>query len=223
MSRPRQLSAIGVACVALLVFGLSAHASGDGSLDVDTVRDNASHAASMLTDSPRPAAWAAELDAIESGAVGDPATRLAEIDAEVDAVLSAIVAPEPFTFTLTGDSNTLRLPIRNTSDEPLLVLVRVRSPKLSPEEPFQEVPVPALSSVEVSVPVEARSRGTFTVEVDVLAPDGQLLGPPVVLKGRVTHVSGLAQVITGGAALVLVSWWYTHLRRRRAEHAMISE
>ena len=102
MSRPRQLSAIGVACVALLVFGLSAHASGDGSLDVDTVRANASHAASMLTDSPRPAAWAAALDAIESGAVGDPATRLAEIDAEVDAVLSAIVAPEPFTFTLTG-------------------------------------------------------------------------------------------------------------------------
>ena len=65
--------------------------------------------------------------------------------------------------------------------------------------------------------MEARSRGTFTIEVDVLAPDGYRLGPPVVLKGRVSHVSGLSQVVTGGAALVLASWWYTHLRRRRAE------
>ena len=134
-------------------------------------------------------------------------------------MLSAIVAPEPFTFTFTGTSNTLRLPIRNTGDEPLLVDVRVRSPKLATDEPTQQVDVPALSSVEVDVPVEARSRGTFTIEVDVLAPDGYRLGPPVVLKGRVSHVSGLTQVITGGAALVLVSWWYTHLRRRRAERS----
>ena len=87
--------------------------------------------------------------------------------------------------------------------------------------------MPALGAVEVDVPVEALSRGTFTIEVDVLAPDGFRLGPPVVLKGRVSHVNGLSQVVTGGAALVLVSWWYTHLRRRRAqrraEHAKIQE
>ena len=153
--------------------------------------------------------------------------RLAEIDTEIDAVLSAIEAPEPFTFTLTGTSNTLRLPIRNTGDEPLHVDIRVRSPKLTTDEPTQQVDVPALSSVEVNVPVEARSRGTFTIEVDVLAPDGYRLVPPVVLKGRVSHVSGLAQVMTGGAALVLASWWYTHLRRAacrtpmRSRHAAV--
>jgi Family of unknown function (DUF6049) len=189
----------------------------DGGRNVDAVREDASHASSMLVDSPLPAQWASELDAIETGDVDDPAGRLAEIDAEVGAVLSAIVAPEPFTFTLTGTSNTLRLPIRNTGEEPLLVDVRVRSPKLTTEEPTEQVEVPAFSSVEVNVPVEARSRGTFTIEVDVLAPDGYRLVPPVVLKGRLSHVSGLAQVITGGAALVLASWWYTHLRRRRAE------
>ena len=142
----------------------------DGGLNVDAVREDAGHASSMLVDSPLPAQWASELDAIVSGDVEDPAGRLAEIEAEVDAVLSAIVAPEPFTFTLTGTSNTLRLPIRNTGEEPLRVDVRVRSPKLTTDKPTQQVEVPALSSFEVDVPVEARSRGTFTIEVDVLAP-----------------------------------------------------
>ena len=53
-------------------------------------------------------------------------------------------APEPFTFTFTGTSNTLRLPIRNTGAEPLLVDVRVRSPKLATDEPTQQVELPAL-------------------------------------------------------------------------------
>lgn len=195
--------------------------------DVDAVRENANHAASMLIDSTLPDEWNRQLDELLSSDVEDAtaATRLDEIETEVDAVLSAIVAPDPFTFTFTGTSNTLRLPIRNTGPEPLRVEVRVRSPKLATDQPTETVDVPALSSVEVGVPVEARSRGTFTIEVDVLAPDGSQIGPPVVLKGRVSHVNGLSQVVTGGAALVLASWWYMHFRRRRAErraeHAMI--
>jgi Family of unknown function (DUF6049) len=187
--------------------------------EVDAVRENANHAASMLVDSSLAADWNQRLDALAASELDDAtaAARLAEIDAEIDAVLSSVVAPEPFTFTFTGTANTLRLPIRNTGPEPLRVDVRVRSPKLTTDEPTQQVDLPALSSVEASVPVEARSQGTFTIEVDVLAPDGHRLTPPVVLKGRVSHVSGLSQVVTGGAALVLVSWWYTHLRRRRAE------
>jgi hypothetical protein len=204
-------------------------AFASSSEDVETVQENADHAASMLGDSPLPEDWNRRLDALRSSDLdaATAAARLDEIDAEIDAVLSAVVAPEPFTFTFTGTSNTLRLPIRNTGTEPLLVDVRVRSPKLTTEEPTRQVELPALSSVEADVPVQARSRGTFTIEVDVLAPDGYRLGPPVVLKGRVSHVNGLSQVVTGGAALVLVSWWYTHLRRRRAERraqrAMIHE
>jgi hypothetical protein len=195
--------------------------------DVAAVRENVNHAASMLIDSTLPDQWNRQLDELLSSDVdeAEAAARLAEIEVAVDAVLSAIVAPEPFTFTFTGTSNTLRLPIRNTGPDPLRVELRVRSPKLVTDKPTESVDVPALSSVEVDVPVEARARGTFTVEVDVLAPDGSQLGPPVVLKGRVSHVNGLSQMVTGGAALVLASWWYMHLRRRRAErhaaHAMI--
>ena len=166
-------------------------------------------------------AWDTRLDALLSSALDDSAVaaHLAQIDAEVDDVLGAIVAPEPFTFTMTGTSNTLRLPLRNTGAEPLLVDIVVRSPKLSIADPVQRVEVPGLSSVEVEVPVRARSNGTFTIEVDVLAPDGHELAAPVVLKGRVSRVTGLSQVVTGGAAVVLASWWYSHLRRRRRSNA----
>jgi hypothetical protein len=184
---------------------------------VDAVREEANHAASMLVDSPRADEWGRRLDALLASDVDDAtaARQLAEVSAEIDGVLGAIVAPEPFTFTLQGTSNTLRLPIRNTSDEPLRVDILVRSPKLTIDAPRQEVTVPALGSVEVEVPVTALTQGTFTTEVDVLAPDGHRLGPPVVLKGRVSHLTGLSQVISVGAVLVLASWWYMHLRRRR--------
>jgi hypothetical protein len=230
--RPLRVAASLIVAGAMTVGAPITSAGSDSSgrqAEVDAVRENAGHAASMLIDSPVPDEWDRQLDDLLSSDIDDAtaAARLAEIESEVDEVLSAIVAPAPFTFTFTGTSNTLRLPIRNTGPEPLRIEVRVRSPKLTTEQPTEPVDVPALSSVDVDVPVEARSRGTFTIEVDVLAPDGYRLGPPVVFKGRVTHVNGLSQVVTGGAALVLVSWWYTHLRRRRAErraeHAMIEE
>jgi hypothetical protein len=223
MRPPRGLAAAAIAAgLALTAAGPSGHLSAAADDPVDELRQDAEHAASMLDQSPAGNPWASRIDALEASDPSAPATEegLAGVREEVDAVLNAIVAPEPFTFTMTGTSNTLRLPIRNTSTQPLRVDVRVRSPKLQPDEPLQEVVVPELASVEVEVPVTARSRGTFTIEVDVQAPDGYRLGAPVVLKGRVTHVTGLSQVVTAGAALVLGSWWYMHLRRRRAQRRL---
>jgi hypothetical protein len=219
MTLARRLAAAICAVLVLTAMGPAAHASAAAEDPIEELRQDAEHAASMLDQSPAGNPWASRIDDVATSGLSDEAREegLARIRQEVDAVLNAIVAPEPFTFTMTGTSNTLRLPIRNTSNQPLRVDVRVRSPKLQPDEPLQEVVVPELESVEVEVPVTARSRGTFTIEVDVQAPDGHRLGAPVVLKGRVTHVTGLSQVVTGGAALVLGSWWYTHLRRRRAQ------
>ena len=141
--------------------------------------------------------------------------HLSETQAEIDGVLHAIVPPDSDTFRLTGTSSTLRLRIENTYDEPLNVVVHVRSPKLRFPEPDPLVTVPALESRLVEIPVEARSNGTFTIEVDVLAPDRAPLAPPVILKARVSRITGLSQVVTGASVLVLVSWWYSHFRRRR--------
>jgi hypothetical protein len=182
---------------------------------VDAVRVDADHAASMLVDRSAGTTWQARLDGLLSSTLDD-ATALQEataIESEIDAVLAAVEAPEPFTVTMTGTSNTLRLAVHNSSDMALHVQLRVRSPKLVIPDAVQSTEIPALSSVEVEIPVEARSNGTFTIEVDVLTPDGYRIGMPVVLKARVSRITGLSQVVTGGAVLVLASWWYSHLRR----------
>ena len=99
---------------------------------------------------------------------------------------------------------------------PLTVALDVRSPKLTFPDGIETFTVPAASSSYADVPVRARSNGTFSIEVRVLTPDGsQLVDGPTVLKASVTRLTGLSQVVTVGAVLVLVSWWYTHLRRKR--------
>ncbi|MDQ3543131.1 MAG: DUF6049 family protein, partial [Actinomycetota bacterium] len=183
---------------------------------VDVAREDARHMATMLVDSNRGSQWTAAFDRAMSSAVDDTTAfqHLAETESEIAAVRGAIVPPAPFTFTITGTQSTLRLQVRNTGTEPLTVRIRVRSSKIISEQPADQI-VPASGSARFDVPVEARSNGTFTIEVDVLTPDNERLADPVVLKAKVTRVTGLSQVVTGGAALVLASWWFSHLRRRR--------
>jgi class 3 adenylate cyclase len=49
----------------------------------------------------------------------------------------------------------------------------------------------------------------------VATPAGEALGEPVTLTARVTALTGLGQVLTGGLVLVLLTWWFTHWRNRR--------
>jgi len=52
----------------------------------------------------------------------------------------------------------------------------------------------------------------------------QTVQGPVIMTARVNALSGLGQVVTGGAVLILVSWWYGHFRRRRRQRrAMLGE
>jgi hypothetical protein len=192
---------------------------------VDEARTGASHAATMLVDPTRAAEWSAELDRAMSSAVDDATalSRVAETRAEIDRVLGAIVPPDSDTFRLTGTRSTLRLRIENTYDEPLNVVVHVRSPKLRFPEPDPLVGVPPGESRLVEIPVEARSNGTFTIEVDVLSPDRAPLSQPTIIKARVTRITGLSQVMTGAAGLVLASWWYSHFRRGRRNRSSLAE
>ena len=128
--------------------------------------------------------------------------------------------PRPFDLTLTGRSSTLRLNLRNEATERLRVVVRARSPKLTFPEGDQTVELEPTGVTEVLIPVEARSNGTSAIEIDVLTPAiDQRVGEPVVLTANVNALTGLGQVITGGALLVLGSWWFGHFRRRRRQRA----
>jgi uncharacterized membrane protein len=181
-------------------------------------RLSAESAASMMIDDARASAWRAELDTLLSTGLDDEAVdaALERISSQANDVRASVSGPAPFTFTLTGRQSVLRLNIRNDAAEPRVVVVRARSPKLAFPDGDTEVELAPSTNTEVELRVEARSNGTSSVEVELLTPSlEQTVDGPVVLTARVNALTGLGQVITGGAVLVLVSWWFGHFRRAR--------
>jgi uncharacterized membrane protein len=185
---------------------------------IELTRLSAESAGSMMVDETQAQEWRAELDTLLSTGLDDAAVdaALERISSEAEAVRASVAVPPPFPFTLTGRESVLRLNIRNDADEPRRVVVRARSPKLTFPEGDLEVELNAAGNTEIELPVVARSNGTSSVEVELLTPAfEQTVDGPVVLTARVNALTGLGQVITGGAVLVLLSWWFGHFRRRR--------
>ena len=180
-------------------------------------------AASMLPDDdPRPVEWAAELDALISTAYSDEEVGavLAELDAEATALTDAVRLPEPFTFTLTGRTGTIEIRLGNTSDEELQVLVQLDSSKVRFPDGDRVVTLRPNDETSVTVPVEARSNGTSSIDLVVSTPAGGPIEEPVTLTSRVTGFTGLGYLLTAGLILVLLSWWLTHWRSRRRDAAL---
>ena len=190
----------------------------DRSQRIELTRVAAAATGSMLADPTRNEMWQAELDTLLSTGLTDEeaGAELDRISAETAEVRARVEAPAPFTFTLTGRSSPLRWNLRNNGDEDLEVVVRASSPKLTFPEGDQLVTLAPGTATEVVIPVEARTLGTSAIGVEVLTPAfEQRVTDPVVLTARVNALTGLGQVVTGGALLVLLSWWFAHFRRRR--------
>jgi hypothetical protein len=138
------------------------------------------------------------------------------VDAELQSLASAVLPVEEDSFTITSRSARLPITVRTTSDEPLEVKIRLRSTKLLFPEGDVTVVVED-GSTQVDVPVEARSNGTFQVEVQLLTPFGDApLATPTQLTVRSAGLSGLGIAVTITAVGVLLVWWVHHLRRNRA-------
>ena len=175
-------------------------------------------AASMLPEGDvRVAAWTAQLDTLISTGFTDAEAEAiaASLVAEAAMFSQAVVLPEPFTFTLTGRSGVIEVGIRNTLDEPLDVVLTFDSAKVNFPEGDQRVTLLPLGETSVNVPVDAEANGTSSINLVVSTPAGEALGEPVELTARVTALTGLGQVLTGGFVLVLLTWWFTHWRGRR--------
>ncbi len=179
--------------------------------------DLASAASMLADDDPRVAEWSNQIDTLISTGFSD-----AEVDAatsamiaEADTLRQAVRLPDPFTFTLTGRSGTIEVRIANTLDEPLDVIVSLDSTKVDFPEGDQRVTLRPLDETSVIVPVDAEANGTSSIELTVSTPAGEPIGEPVALTARVTALTGLGQVLTGGFVLVLLTWWFTHWRGRR--------
>jgi hypothetical protein len=188
---------------------------------LDSTTQHLASAASMLpADDPRPTEWSAQLDTLISTGYSDAEVEAATaaLVAEADVLEQAVELPEPFTFTLTGRNGTIEVRIGNTIDEPLDVVVALDSTKIAFPDGAQRVTLLPLDETSVIVPVEAEANGTSPINLVVSTPAGEPLGEPVTLTARVTALTGLGQVLTGGFVLVLLTWWFTHWRnRRRAE------
>ncbi len=198
---------------------------------IDSTALSAASAGSMLPpDDPRPDRWATTLDALLSTAIDDDqaAAVAAQVQSEADAIRGAVVLPAPFKFTLTGRSGDIEVQVGNTSAEPLDVVLRFSSPKLSfpettppPDDPnatdVGDLAVTLRPNDETSfvVPVRAKSNGTSPISVEVRTPAGERIGEPVTIISRVSAFTGLGQVLTAGFLLVLLSWWFAHWRSRR--------
>ena len=175
---------------------------------------------SMLPpDDPRPASWATQIEELVSTGYeeADVDDVIGVLTAEADALKGSVIPPEPFSFTLTGRAGDIDLRVSNTSTEPLTVLVRLSSPKLSFPDGDQLVTLRPNEQTMIAVPVRARTNGTSAVEVEVLTPAGEPIDEPVVLTSRVNALTGFGQVLTVGLLLVLLTWWFSHWRSRRRE------
>jgi hypothetical protein len=173
--------------------------------------------ASMLVpNDQRPSQWREAIVAWLSTAYTDDEirTRVTDLAADLNAIPAAIQLPEPFTFTLTGQTSEISLRIVNNSDVTLQAVLHAEASKLNfPEAPISVTLPPGVTTVDVAV--RTLSNGTFGVQLELRTPVGeQLIGAPLQLTARVNALTGLGQVLTGGAVVVLASWWFSHLRKR---------
>ncbi len=182
--------------------------------------------ASMLIDGDaRTTVWIDQLDALLANDVTD-AESTALIDqllAESAEIRTGIVPPVPFTFTLTGRSDSIPIRIGNTSSEGLRVIVRLSSAKLTFPQNDRVVVLRANDTTDIEMPVRARSNGTTPISVQLLTPLGEPLGEPVTFTARVNSLAGLGQLLTGAFVLTLATWWIANWRQRRSRLTTVTE
>lgn len=194
--------------------------------DLDDVTLAATTVASMLVDNTaRGDAWLSSIGSLYSTAITDDQADAAidSVNAQLQQIRSCIVPPDPYQFTLAGQSTTLFLRLRNDCPEPLHVLIQMTADanKLNfPDGIVDRNLDPGVTNLPVKV--EARTNGTFKVTLDILTPAGKLpIVPTLNLRARVNTLTGLPQLITGVGLLLLLTWWVRNLRRsRRVQRAV---
>lgn len=165
---------------------------------------------------PRRDRWTRMLAVGASDQVEEPAQWVSTLRDELRAVRQSVVVTTPTNITLSSRTTSIRLQLRNNSEAPLTVRVRLSSPKLRLTDPARTVELAPNALTEVVVPAVARTNGSFPVIVRLITPEGALdVAPTVTITARVTAVAGLGQLISISLLLVLLAWWWSHRRKAR--------
>ena len=188
-------------------------------LTVDSLSGLINDTGSMLgIDHPLVTRWNELLDDLFDGR-SDGTFVVDMIDlvtAETTEVRNRVSVPMSGTVNLTGRDTPLPLIIENSGNEPLTVFVRLNAPRLIvPDEPIQTILLPGTNSLQI--PVEARTNGSFAVEIEVLSPAQTPVVKGVTITATAMTLSGFGRLVGVGLILVLVSWWISHLRQQRRQ------
>jgi hypothetical protein len=157
--------------------------------------------------------------ALPSTAVDDrQADDMAEaLRAQFQDVRDCIVAPDPYSFTLTGRSSVIPITLTNRCTTPIAVRLQLDSAKIEfPDGDATEVLAPG-ADTQVRVRAEARSNGKSSVFLRVFTPaqPGRQVVPEVVLTARANSLAGVGQLLLGAGVLVVMAWWLRHWRAAR--------
>lgn len=185
--------------------------------------EEALQATSMLPETSTDlTAWLDATAVLPSTAVSDQdvAAIANGLRAQFGDIRSSVGASVPSTFTLTGRDSELKLRMRNDSDRPLTVLLKLESPKLQFPDGPQLFVIP-VGGDEATVRVTALTNGTFGLTLRLVTPYGDSeLGEPIPLEAKVNALSGLGKLATGILIALVLVWWARNLRttarKRRA-------
>jgi len=178
----------------------------------------------LVDDKGRSDLWNRTIRTLESSSITDDQVdaTIAELAGQFDAITANLVGPASLKFTMNGQSTDYHASIGNNGNETLLVVIHPTSSQNKIQFPDGDIliEVPPGGLPDVEIPLLAKANGTATILLEVLAPDGTNLGLDANIEAKVNALTGLAQVLTGGMALILATWWVRNLRRsRRARQA----
>ncbi len=179
-------------------------------------------ATASMTDEAdtRRALWQSLLSLGESSAVSDPNEYIAGLRTQLAATRSAVTVTTPGSITLSGRQGAIRIQLRNDSDQPLSVNVRMASAKLQLSQPIRVVTLAAGSTTEVEVAAGTRTNGRFPISVRVTTPVGNLeVVPYITITAKVNAIAGLGQLVSISLLLIILAWWWSHWRRARLKGA----
>lgn len=135
-----------------------------------------------------------------------------------------IEAPPRETITLTSSDGDIPLTLRNGLDEPVRVLIRLDADsRVDIRSPAEQVVELAPGTNRITIAVHTTIPGDSPIDVTVLTPDGAVVLDEVEYTVRSTAISGIGVVLSVGAALVLVLWWFRHWRSTRRLHRAEAE
>jgi hypothetical protein len=135
-------------------------------------------------------------------------------------VRGSVSVTTPGTITLSGRTGAIRIQIRNNSDVPLTVRVRMASAKLRLQDPVRMVKLAAGGTTEVEVEAGTRTNGRFPISIRVTTPEGNLeVVPYIRVTARMNAIAGFGQYLSLFLLVLVLLWWWTHWRRARIQKA----